>query len=264
MKIYPCLLLLILPLYGCWLLPLPQRVDVLLPEIPPGWPGEAFHFSLRYSGEDGEIRWSRDHRPGETISLTLSRGSPQPLCAYPHPRDVPAPVTGFRCAGAVYPLEGGITGPLVLTWSGGFLAELLLKLSPEQRIPLNWVGINKRLEEACCGDPWLIDGDKLLEALAFRRFTGSTLRIMSLYTWIPDSACEDWWWGDPMLDGIDWSALGEDPPSPGECRLYPGIHRATSPDGTASLVLEISETGWRSVVLPEGTVAGGGWKKQRQ
>lgn len=252
-------LLPVLLVTGCWLLPLPQTVEVRLPEVPLGWTETEIFFSLRYPGDHGAVQWKRDLHPGGVASISLERGSPVPVAAYPHFSHLPAPVPGMRCAGGIYPFDGGREEPLRLTWKDGFLAELLLRLSPEGRAPLNIGRLREGITEAARGDPWGLDGERLIGALVFHRFTSSTLKNAPLYPWPLPSGRETWWWGDPLLDGADWGDPPEGPPPPGVVRLYPGIHRLTAPGGEEGLSLEITEEGWRGVEHPGGEGCSGEW-----
>ena len=226
-------------LSGCWLLPLSLTVEVHLPDLPPEWTGMELRYSLRYIGDDGNERWHRDIIPGKSASLVLARGWPSPVSAHPHGKGDVAPLSGFRCAGGVYPLDGGIDGPLVLSWTDGLLAELLFRLPREGRVSLNIPRLKEGIAKASFGNPWSLDETQLLRALMYQSIASSSVKAAPLFSWSPPPGKDGWWWGDSLFTDFQRN-LPEELPE-GSFWMYPGIHRLSAPEGGAYLLLEVEE-----------------------
>lgn len=254
---------------GCYLFPGNQPVEIQLPEFPDSWHGGVEFIALKYSDEEGAVKWVKGLSPGELVEVTLPRGVPVPVLAYPHNRDKP-PLPGVRPAGGIYPLDGGGIAPLNLTWREGFIAELLIRLPMHRRGIINLSLLRKRIEEVEPDDPWFIDGEKVRSSLVYGRFTSSLVKASPLYEWSLPSGTEGWWWGDPLLiDAIrkknnlnkqTTTAVDEELPVPGSSiSLYLGLHRLTSPDGTQSAIVSVDGAGWLAVFHPEGVVKSDRW-----
>ncbi len=181
----------------------------------------------------------------------LPRDPPAPVAPYPHPPGRRAPVPGLKCAGAFYPLEGGGTRPLELTWQDGFLAELLQRLTPEERAPLNIPVIREKIAAVSPEDSWAVDAEALLDALLYHRFTSAAVKPLPTHTWEIPGGWGGYWRGNPL---IPYSPGAEDASVMAE-----GIHFLGSPDGTDFVRLEITEDGWRGLSLGSGAVLSGPW-----
>lgn len=238
------IMLVIVIFNSCWLLPLPKRVEIIFPSLPDSWKSHDLCFSICYFDEQDQLQWMRDLSPEASTFLTLSKKI-SPVTAYPHLAGETAPVPGMKPAGSVFLLDN--TDCLELQWIDGALAELLARLTSDQRKMINI----KKLREALRGwdDPWVLDREVILDALLFHRFTGSVFKEYSLYFWEDETTG---WWGDPLLQA---EAEG--------VYLYPGIHRLNIDGGSESmekLQINITSLGWTVLDLVEGTIERGYWE----
>lgn len=253
-RVYHCFTLAVLFVSGCWVLPFPQAVSIRLPGLPPGWTGETILFTLSYPDGAGRLRWRRDLSPGEEVVYLVPRDPPAPVAAYPHPEGWRAPVPGMKCAGGVYPLDGGVNRPLEMAWAEGFLVEVLQRLTPEERAPLNIRKIREKICSVSPEDPWKIDGEALLDGLLYHRFTSATVKSLPSFVWAVPGGQETWWWGNPLMNsspGVEEGMV---------VSLPVGVHFLAAPDGTEQIRLEITEEGWRSLALQGGEAVSGYWE----
>ena len=253
-RVYSCLCLGVLLFSGCWILPFSQVVTIRIPDIPPGWPADSLLFSLAYPDAGGELKWRRDLSPGDEVVYLLPREPPVPVAAYPNPVGWRAPVPGLKCAGGVYPQDGGRSDPLILAWEDGFLVEILQRLTPEERAPLNIEKIREEIALVAPENPWLVDGESLLDSLLYHRFTSATVKLLPSYLWPIPGGMENYLWGNPFTD----SASSRE--NPASVLLPGGIHFFSSPDGAEQIRLEIAREGWRSLSLQSGEVLSGQWE----
>jgi len=241
-------------LSGCWVLPFPQAVTIRLPDLPPGWTGGSFLFTLSYPDGAGRLRWRRDLSPGDEVVYLLPRDPPVPVAVYPHLEGWRAPVPGLKCAGGVYPLDGGVYGSLEPSWREGFLVEVLQRLTPEERAPLNIGKIREKILSLSPDDPWQIDGEALLDGLLYHRFTSATVKPLPARLWAVPREVKSWWWGNPLMD------ITPDPEEESVVSLPVGVHFLAAPDGSEQIRLEISSEEWRSLAFQGGEVSSGYWE----
>jgi len=244
------ILTLFLIINSCWILPLPQKQEISLPSLPPGWTKDYLRFSICYVDRQDILHWKRDLFPGEVVSLNLSRQAPSPILAYPHFKEETAPVAGMKPAGAVFPLDD--VKRVELHWRDGPMAELLGRLTSDQRSMINIYRLRDIMRQ--WNDPWILDTEPLLEALLFHRFSGLVFKEYPLYSWSTGGSIG--WWGDALLEG-------QEEQGGLTYELFPGIHRYISYDGPglhSMFQINITSLGWTKLNLGEATIERGYWE----
>lgn len=263
-------IVLLFPLFflSCWVLPLPQRVTLLLPDAPPGWPMDSLFFTLCYEEAGGRKLFLSGLSGGGRVVLELPRGSVVPLILYPHPDGAAVPFPGLRCAGGVYPVDCNSRGELPLTWEAGFEARLLGRLRPEERACLNLARLRDAIE-AAGPDPWKLDSERLLDALLFHRFTSSSVKSLGLFPFPAAELPAGGVWGDPLLlnlwmtENQDSAGSAEEETSGDFYPLYPGIHLYAVPAGGTDFRffrIGIDNRFWKLIDAADGVISSGSWE----
>jgi hypothetical protein len=134
------------------------------------------------------------------------------------------------------------------------LVEILQRLTPEERDPLNIEKIREEITAVSPEDPWLVNGETLLDSLLYHRFTSATVKLLPSYVWTIPEGMENYLWGNPYTEVASDRESGPSVVLPG------GIHFFASPDGSEQIRLEISGEGWRSLSFQSGEVLSGYWE----
>lgn len=119
-------------------------------------------FRLEYPGAGGESLCISGLAPGSEIELVIEKTINLPMVAYPEGKGMLLP------AGGIWPW-GDDSGDLVcLSWEEGFAAELFLDLWRLQISidRINYPRLKRELWERSGGDPFLVNREPVLEALA--------------------------------------------------------------------------------------------------
>ena len=84
----------------------------------------------------------------------------------------------LRPAGAVVPVSAARSGALEVTWERGLLASLVLDLWRGGAYPwlLNLERLDREIEARAAGDPWQLDRQAILAALAADAMSSAALR----------------------------------------------------------------------------------------
>ena len=161
---------------------------VQLPELPPAW--RHFEVSLQLTlvdGRDGRERRLPAARPGTTLALPVGRYPASVIVARPLVTGrasvgATAPVAGggrlLRPAGAVVPVSADRSGALEVTWERGLLASLVLDLWRGGASPwlLNLELLDRELAARAAGDPWSLNRQAILAALAADAMSSAAIR----------------------------------------------------------------------------------------
>jgi len=212
---WPCVLLAVLGL-GCLALPgcdlwREQRL-VHLPELPPAW--RHFEVVLQLTlvdGRDGREQRLRAARPGATLALPVGRSAASVIVARPL---VTGPVTQggadtvagngngrlLRPAGAVVAVSETRSGALEVTWERGLLAGLVLDLWRGGAKPwlLNLERLDRELAARAAGDPWSLDREAVLAALAADAMSSAAIRRLPQHGVELQLPAGRWVWWNPF------------------------------------------------------------------
>jgi hypothetical protein len=213
-KLRCCFPLLCLALGGCTFFSSTLALRIRLPDPPSHW-RQAF---AAWSWE-----LSFPSPGGGTVTRILPAEQGSALILVPKMRNLPicaGPLlpSGMRlpAAGGVYPLDAAEnTGVLELSWRGGFLAELLLKLIGGG---VDVAGMNsRRLAEEIwrrsAGDPWRLDmcglAEALAEALATGGFSVYDIRLLPALDVIVSPGTGQWFLESPFSSPRTSDAAGK-------------------------------------------------------
>ena len=174
-----------------------EEVKLAFPQWPQTLPPLVCWKVECYKGENGSHVVSQYPPDSKSFSLRVRKNTPFYICATPVTGTQTQPQEFFKCAGAVYPWS------LELSWSGGYSANLMrtLVLGMEKSgwsasyicanlCQFNWYKLNQvleqkqqdSLEEGIFYNPWLLDSQKVLEAIAYKDFTATKLRQSGVFS----------------------------------------------------------------------------------
>ena len=199
---------------------------VRLPELPPAW--RHFEVALQLTlvdGRDGREQRLPAARPGATLALPVGRYAAsvivaRPLVTGPASVGAAAPVAGagngrlLRPAGAVVPVSAAGSGAVEVTWERGLLASLVLDLWRGGASPwlLNLELLDRKLAARAAGDPWSLDRQAILAALAADAMSSAAIRPLPRRSVELQLPAGRWVWWNPftpplLSDGRERLAL---------------------------------------------------------
>ena len=176
-----------------------QKLLLEMPETPETWKAIAIDFYEVEWTDDQGIRKTERIAPGVRAVLSVSRGLPQAILAYPW-----AGAFRFRPAGFLYPLDceeeadalpSDSAASAAFNFASGYTAEVAGKLEalgldafvyPIEKLKVSWSELNK--------DPWAFPPWKAAKALAEGAFRVSlfpeakVLVPLPRGTWLPESS----------------------------------------------------------------------------
>lgn len=268
-------------LTGCSF-PVPQwgsssELEFVLPSTPAAWSGfGALDYSIvlppRAGG--GASPAARVAAGVENVQLTLEKGINLPVLAYPI---LDGRTDLLKPAGAIYPSSLDDRGRLVLSYRDGFLAELLYPLSASEELisSLNVERLREEIWTRSQGDPWLLDREEILIALAYGNMRSDKISLLPSFDLSISAPVALWVAGDPFR--APCTAAAEHP----ELELAgvaAGVHHffrvelpaeAAANAGTLSVLpapprheridVVVSEGGWMSLNSTTGDVESGRW-----
>ena len=157
-----------------------------------------------YVPKTGELL-EQDYSPEiRSFSHKVCKNVPLYVCAEPITGSPDSPQAFFKCSGAVYPWEcsGKKSFKVNLSWTGGYVCCLMKTMIKSMEKngenpddvnrnlqAFNWyklsqVLIQKEQEQAeneIFYNPWLLDSQKVLEAIAYKDFTATKLRQSGVF-----------------------------------------------------------------------------------
>lgn len=213
---------------------------VRLPDLPPAW--RHFEVSLQLTlvdGRDGRERLLPAARPGATLALPVGRYPASVIVARPlvtgraSVGDT-APVAGgdrlLRPAGAVVPISDVRAGAVEVTWERGLLASLVLDLWRGGASPwlLNLELLDRELAARAAGDPWSLNRQAILAALAADAMSSTVIRPLPQRRAELQIPAGRWVWWNPFAP-----PLVSDGRSPLALAVPGGYHLLLADDGRA-------------------------------
>lgn len=187
-----------------------EHTLVHLPELPPAW--RQFEVALQLTlvdGRDGREQRLPAARPGTTLALPVGRYPASVIVARPvvtgrASEAATAPVAGdgrlLRPAGAVVPVSAARSGALEVTWERGLLASLVLDLWRGGASPwlLNLELLDRELAARAAGDPWSLNRQAILAALAADAMSSAAIRPLPRRRVELQLAAGRWVWWNPF------------------------------------------------------------------
>ena len=176
-----------------------------LPELPPAW--RHFEVVLQLTLVDG--RDGREQRlpaapPGATLALPVGRYAASVIVARPlvtgPATDGAAETVALRPAGAVVPVSDARSGALEVTWERGLLASLVLDLWRGGTNPwlLNLERLDRELTARAAGDPWSLNRQAILAALAADAMSKAAIRPLLEHSVELRLPAGRWVWWNPF------------------------------------------------------------------
>ena len=183
---------------------------VHLPDLPPAW--RHFEVALQLTlidGRDGREQRLPTAPPGATLALPVGRYPASVIVARPlvtgsASLGATAPVAGagrsLRPAGAVVPVSAARSGALEVTWERGLLASLVLDLWRGGASPwlLNLELLDRELAARAAGDPWSLNRQAILTALAADAMTSAAIRPLPQRSVELQLPAGRWAWWNPF------------------------------------------------------------------
>lgn len=181
-----------------------EQVELVLAQ----WPGELpnlLYWRVQMYAPNEGIFYNTELPPQSTgEKLRVKKNSPFYVCAFPVTGDSQKPQQFFKCAGAVYPWEcSGVDGQIQLSWTSGYVAYLMRSLikaaeASGYRGPyvsqyigsFNWLKLiqvleqkqQEALEAEDFYNPWHLDTQQVLEAIAYENFTAVKLKMSGVFS----------------------------------------------------------------------------------
>jgi hypothetical protein len=185
---------------GCSFYSRSVALQVVLPQPPRHW--QAAFPSLRYRIviPDPAGGCTRLYTAGQDRApvVELPKLVNQPLLAYP---EVPDRGLELPPAGGLYPLDCDLTTSRIrLSWEQGMIAEILARLW-SRGVPcsgLNTPRLRREVEERSNGDPWSLDLNRLLAALAEGEFRVTDIRCAACRELVLDPGAGLWFLESPF------------------------------------------------------------------
>ena len=145
----------------------------------------------------------------------------------------------LRPAGAVVPVSAVRSGALEVTWERGFLASLMLDLWRGGAYPwlLNLERLDREITARAAGNPWQLDREAILAALAADTMGSAALRPLPRRRVELQLPAGHWVWWNPLDP-----PLQSDGRSPLALAVPVGYHLMLADDGRA-LALQADGTG---------------------
>ena len=213
-----------------------------LPELPPAW--RHFEVTLQLTlvdGRDGREQRLPAARPGATLALPIGRYAAsvivaRPLVTGPAAEGTTATVAGagagraLRPAGAVVPVSDARSGALEVTWERGLLASLVLDLWRGGAKPwlLNLERLDREITARAAGDPWSLNREAILAALAADAMSSAAIRPLPERGADLQLPAGRWVWWNPFTP-----PLLSDGRSPLTLAVPGGYHLLLGDDGQA-------------------------------
>lgn len=224
---------------------------VHLPELPPAW--RHFEVVLELTlvdGRDGRAQRLPAAPPGATLALPVGRYPATVIVARPlvtgrAAEEATETVAGagsgrlLRPAGAVVPVSAARSGALEVTWERGLLASLVLDLWRGGASPwlLNLERLDREIAARAAGDPWQLDRQAILAALAADAMSSAALRPLPQHDVELQLPAGRWVWWNPFAP-----PLLSDGRAPLALVVPGGYHLLLADDGRA-LGLQTDDTG---------------------
>ena len=206
-----------------------------LPELPPAW--RHFEVVLQLTLVDG--RDGREQRlpaapPGATLALPVGRYAASVIVARPlvtgPATDGAAETVALRPAGAVVPVSDARSGALEVTWERGLLASLVLDLWRGGANPwlLNLELLDREITARAAGNPWQLDREAILAALAADAMSKAAIRPLPQRNVELQLPAGRWVWWNPYAP-----PLLSDGRAPLALAVPGGYHLLLADDGRA-------------------------------
>jgi len=232
------ILLLTLLLSGCELFTNYRTITISLPSKAPPWfldrskqTGEVFYTGTSGSIESTVIEWNG------SFSIEIEKGSSIPIACYP---------SGYLKPAGTVLIEDIFPGKnLQLTWSNGFLANLLIELMKKGIITehLNIERLSEEIQTECEGDPWSIDQKLLMDAIIYNSLSVYKIKSGDLQE-ITIPITGEWISDNPFYPHIFSNTEGEILIE----GIYPGLHRFQNSETKQQMDILVWDDGYEYLV----------------
>ena len=231
-------LLLTFLLSGCELFTNYRTITVSLPKAPPPWfqnsnnqTGLVLYPGLSGSIESTVIEWKG------SFTIEIEKGSSVPIACYPSGYLKPAGVVLIK---DIFPGKD-----LQLSWSEGFLANLLIELR-KKGIIIEHLNIDRLYEEIqteCEGDPWSIDKELLMDAIIYNSLSVYKIKSGELQN-ITIPITGEWISDNPFYPHIFSNTEGEIHIE----EIHTGLHRFQNTETRQQLDIIVRDDGYEYIV----------------
>ncbi|MBN1686535.1 MAG: hypothetical protein JW852_07755 [Spirochaetales bacterium] len=231
-------------------------ITVELPAFPPSWYAgvPSSGYVVRYLEATGSVGTVEVKAGVKLVRLRIPRLPVVPVAASPVAGTPPA---ALKPCGGVFPGQVDSEEVLRLSWEDGFLAEVLLgcAVSGDAMQAVNLHKLAAELSEKSGGNPWFLNGDTIMRAIAGGTLSYGSLRMLPVHDVTIEAAPGRWVGGNPL------AAAPVDCPA-GKlilAGLTDGLHSYFLIGGGARIDISVASGGWTAIDPVTGAGSSGRW-----